>query len=167
MSNFEKKYDGVMAIITNSAVTDVLLIQELTRSERTGKDIGDYAFPAESRDPSEKDPLVTAARIFQEEIRVLDAQLRTFLCSLDINDLTVSVMHFIADPSNEVSIGTAQNEVANPRWVPIDQVRSGSLQVRQGVQEVISAMGSNRLKSDTVLKTTPRFTKKKSSDPRS
>jgi signal transduction histidine kinase len=86
---------------------------------------------------------------------------------LDINDLTVSVMHFIADPSNEVSIGTAQNEVANPRWVPIDQVRSGSLQVRQGVQEVISAMGSNRLKSDTVLKTTPRFTKKKSSDPRS
>jgi hypothetical protein len=156
MSSFER-YDGIMAAITDPNIRSILLVKELTRSYRTGKDVGDYALPAESRNPDETNALDTAGRIFQEEIRIDNPVLCGLIGTLDINDLIVPVLHYTVVPTTTVTIGTAINEVANPTWFSLDFVREGHIRVRQGVAEVVQRLVNRRINPLEFIVTRSRF----------
>lgn len=152
-----ERYDGVMAVITDPQVKSVLLIEELTRSERTGKEIGDYAFPAETREAYEISPVETVRRIFQEEIKLTGLELRGQIGVLSVNELVAPVWHYFADPDRDVTIGTAAHEVANPTWFSLDQISKGAVKVRQGVLEIIQRLQTNQIDPQEFIPTRPRF----------
>lgn len=137
---------GAGAFIVSSRGT-VLTVEELTTSARTGKERGMRTHPMESLEPGETIGNCLE-RIFSEEVRLSpDQEIVDVgpLCDVQITpDIRVRMFLFQSPEEWPVQIGTAKTEVADCRWVPIEDVLYadiGSNRFRVGVRE--TAKGFN------------------------
>ncbi len=119
----------------------ILCITELTSSERTVKETGMQSIPMESTEKDEV-PELTLSRVNIEEVNFPpDAEISFIkkLCTVQINtNVWVLMYGFEVKRPYDVIIGTAENEVASPTWLPLREVMEapiGSDRFRPGVRE--------------------------------